>query len=228
MVVACVALLVALGGSAYAVTSLPKNSVGTKQLKKAAVTTPKLADHAVTASKVSANSLTGTQIKSSTLGNVPSATHAASADSATNALHATNADTLGGFGRSSFAPARSVTAGFDDLPTGLSRSFITDGPLSFSGNCTDKGGGSYQVDLSVTSTEAAVMAFSGSQAVLTANTPLTLNTLIGSSTTARSVSYSFIGSDGQQFGGVYGFAVHAGFEACAVNATAVNYGDFGG
>jgi hypothetical protein len=34
---ATVALSVALGGSAYAATQLPKNSVGTKQLKKAAV-----------------------------------------------------------------------------------------------------------------------------------------------------------------------------------------------
>jgi hypothetical protein len=41
-VVACIALFVALGGVGYAATSLPKNSVGTRQLKKAAVTPAKL------------------------------------------------------------------------------------------------------------------------------------------------------------------------------------------
>jgi hypothetical protein len=40
-VVAYLALLVALGGSAYAASSLAKNSVGSKQLKKNAVTTAK-------------------------------------------------------------------------------------------------------------------------------------------------------------------------------------------
>jgi hypothetical protein len=41
-VVALTALFVALGGSAYAATQLPKNSVGSKQIKKAAVTPAKL------------------------------------------------------------------------------------------------------------------------------------------------------------------------------------------
>ena len=39
---ATIALFVALGGSAYAATQLPKNSVGTKQIKQAAVTPAKL------------------------------------------------------------------------------------------------------------------------------------------------------------------------------------------
>src|SRR5882757_10576208 len=41
-IVAVLALFVALGGSAYAATQLPKNSVGPKQLKKGAVTRTKL------------------------------------------------------------------------------------------------------------------------------------------------------------------------------------------
>ncbi len=40
-VISLIALFVALGGTTYAATSLPKNSVGTKQLKKNAVTGPK-------------------------------------------------------------------------------------------------------------------------------------------------------------------------------------------
>ena len=37
-VIALLALFIALGGTSYAVTALPKNSVGTQQLKKNAVT----------------------------------------------------------------------------------------------------------------------------------------------------------------------------------------------
>ncbi|MFL5823523.1 MAG: hypothetical protein ACJ764_08795, partial [Solirubrobacteraceae bacterium] len=54
-VVACLALFVALGGSAYAVAV---NSVGTKQLKDKAVTTRKLADSAVTTGKLANNAVT--------------------------------------------------------------------------------------------------------------------------------------------------------------------------
>lgn len=72
MVVACLALIVALGGTSYAAVRLPANSVGTKQLKKGAVT----------GVKVKSNTLTGTQINESRLGKVPSA---GSADTAASA-----------------------------------------------------------------------------------------------------------------------------------------------
>ena len=42
MVVACVALVIALGGTSYAAISLPANSVGTKQIKDRAVTKKKI------------------------------------------------------------------------------------------------------------------------------------------------------------------------------------------
>jgi hypothetical protein len=89
-VTATVALFVALGGSAYAATQLPKNSVGPKQLKKAAVTTVKVKDGAIT----------GEKIKLSTLGTVPSANNAAVAGAAVNA---SNAEALGGEPASAFA-----------------------------------------------------------------------------------------------------------------------------
>lgn len=44
LVISLVALFVALGGTGYAVTQLPKNSVGTTQLKNNAVTTAKVAN----------------------------------------------------------------------------------------------------------------------------------------------------------------------------------------
>ena len=46
LVVALIALVFAVGGTSYAVSALPRNSVGTKQIKKHAVTTPKLASSA--------------------------------------------------------------------------------------------------------------------------------------------------------------------------------------
>ncbi len=55
-VVSVLALFIALGGGAYAMT-LPRNSVGTSQLKKNAVTSSKIKAGAVTASKVRAHTL---------------------------------------------------------------------------------------------------------------------------------------------------------------------------
>jgi hypothetical protein len=77
-VVASIALFVALGGGAYAVTKPPRNSVGPKQIKR----------NAVTGKKVKDQSLTGLDINLSKLGKVPNAAlsdHATSADSATAA-----------------------------------------------------------------------------------------------------------------------------------------------
>jgi hypothetical protein len=65
-----VALFVALGGSAYAVSSLPPNSVGTKQLQNGAVT----------GQKVARQTLTGNNIDFPKLGTVPNASHANNAD----------------------------------------------------------------------------------------------------------------------------------------------------
>jgi hypothetical protein len=47
LVVACTALLVALGGVSYAATVLPRNSVGTAQLRNNAVTSSKVKNHSL-------------------------------------------------------------------------------------------------------------------------------------------------------------------------------------
>src|SRR6266536_1558817 len=111
MVVACLALIVALGGTSYAAIRLPANSVGTKQLKKGAVT----------GVKVKSNTLTGKQIEESTLGKVPSA---ASSDSATSATTAGSAPVSRLDYQSAVVavPAGFVTAtrGTANCPTGLS------------------------------------------------------------------------------------------------------------
>jgi hypothetical protein len=83
MVVACVALAVALGGTSYAAIKLPRNSVGTQQLRKNAVVATKLSarsvgpqklqNNAVTTRTVKDNQLTGAKIVESSLEKVPSA-----------------------------------------------------------------------------------------------------------------------------------------------------------
>ena len=81
LIVAVVALVVAMAGTGYAAFKLPNNSVGTKQLKNSAVT----------GAKVKQGSLEGGDIKLSTLGTVPSAAKANSAETATRATSAENA-----------------------------------------------------------------------------------------------------------------------------------------
>jgi hypothetical protein len=83
MVVACIALSVALGGTSYAAIRLPAGSVGTKQLKRGAVT----------GVKVKGNALGGVQINEARLAKVPSARRADTAGSATSAATAANATT---------------------------------------------------------------------------------------------------------------------------------------
>lgn len=68
MVVALVALFVALGGGAVAVTSskklkVPKNSVGSKQIKNGAVGKSELAKNAVVESKIANNAVSGGAIQ---------------------------------------------------------------------------------------------------------------------------------------------------------------------
>jgi hypothetical protein len=60
LVISLIALFVALGGSAYAASSLPKNSVGTKQLKNNAVTEKKIAKSARGISSL--QTVTGTSV----------------------------------------------------------------------------------------------------------------------------------------------------------------------
>jgi len=106
-VISLLALFVALGGTTYAATSLPKNSVGTQQLKNNAVTSKKIKKGAVTATKINTGGLTVPNALHAT--SADSATHAVSADSATNAstatnaTNATNAGELGGRPPSAYA-----------------------------------------------------------------------------------------------------------------------------
>ena len=83
MVVAIIALVIALGGTSYAVSRVPARSVGSLQLKNGAVTRSKIAKSAVDSSKVAFNALTGFDINERKLKQVKSA---AVADHATAAI----------------------------------------------------------------------------------------------------------------------------------------------
>jgi hypothetical protein len=92
MIVAFIALGVALSGTTYAVSTsrLPKRSVGSAQIKNKAVHTrhikarnvsrSKIARNAIDSTLVQKDSLRGSDIVESSLGNVPSATKATTAD----------------------------------------------------------------------------------------------------------------------------------------------------
>jgi hypothetical protein len=143
LVVAFVALVVALGGTSYAAFSLPKNSVGSKQIKNGAVTNSKLKKGAVTTGKIKNGTVTKSKINTSGL-TVPNALHANSADSATNATNATNAANVTGVQhfRTTLAPSGS------DLSSAAQVTLFTDGPLSLVGKCwTAAGAINAEVDL---------------------------------------------------------------------------------
>ena len=94
-VMATIAVFIALGGVSYAASSLSKNSVGTPQLRGSAVTGAKIKNGAVTTAKLANGAVTGPKLDLSSLGTVPSAAHATSADSAVSAGHADSAATAG-------------------------------------------------------------------------------------------------------------------------------------
>lgn len=66
-VTATLALMIALGGTSYAAITLPKNSVGTKQIRNNAVTGAKIRANAVTSSKVKDHSLLAKDFKAGQL-----------------------------------------------------------------------------------------------------------------------------------------------------------------
>ena len=84
-VMSSLAVFLVLGGATAFAAGLGKNSVGSKQLKKNAVTSAKIKKNAVTSAKIKNGAITGAKVNAGTLGTVPNATHAISADSAGNA-----------------------------------------------------------------------------------------------------------------------------------------------
>ena len=68
MVVACIALLVALGGTSIAaVTAIAPNSVGTPQIRANAVTTAKIRNNNVLGADIAPNAVTGSDVRNGSL-----------------------------------------------------------------------------------------------------------------------------------------------------------------
>lgn len=90
LVIACVALFAALGGSVYAAKRINGHSIKVKSLpgnRLAVGSVPgnRLRPGAIAGTRIAPGSITGAQIDSATLAKVPSAVHADSADSAADA-----------------------------------------------------------------------------------------------------------------------------------------------
>jgi hypothetical protein len=87
LVIACLALFVALGGTVLAATKIDGKTIKVRSLPG-----NRLVIGSVPGNRIAARSLDGSQIKVETLGEVPSAAHADSAESARRAQTATAAD----------------------------------------------------------------------------------------------------------------------------------------
>jgi hypothetical protein len=140
MVVACVALIVALGGTGYAATQLPEKSVGQKQLRNGAVGNLALRDGAVTQGKLHADAVTSRAIRN---GAVKAADLAQGVlPAATSSVHQVSGDPIapGAVGAASAAcdPGERATGGgggfagpavtndkmVDSIPVGAERPLI--------------------------------------------------------------------------------------------------------
>jgi hypothetical protein len=96
LVVACIALIAALGGTVYAAAKINGKAIKVKslpgnRLALASIPGNRLKPGAIPGNALAPGSITGTQIDVATLGQVPTAVHADSADSARDAQTALNA-----------------------------------------------------------------------------------------------------------------------------------------
>jgi hypothetical protein len=125
LVVSVIALVVALGGTSYAAFTLPKNSVGTKQLKNGAVTDRKIKNGAVTKTKLNLAGVVA-----------PSAIHA------NHANRADDADMLGGRPGTAYLGSNAlVHTGLvvvnPTFPPQPSVVLLRNGPLSLTADCSE-------------------------------------------------------------------------------------------
>jgi hypothetical protein len=126
----------ALAASKIGTAQIRNGAITASKLGKNAVTSQKIKSGAVTGSKVANHSLTGAKIIISTLGAVPLASHASTADRASSAEHAVNADSLGGLAPASFERAgHLVQIAARMSNTEPDRAILTAGPFTVSAHC---------------------------------------------------------------------------------------------
>lgn len=155
LVISIVALVAALGGTAWAAhkigsREIKAGAITAAKIRAGAVTTAKLGNGAVVGAKISPNSVTGAQIDESSLATVPDAGHAATADragSAASADRATSAASTANFDRYAASPI--ATAAIGDEATIMQR-----GPFTFLGHCLNGGGGAAEAFVTASTREA--------------------------------------------------------------------------
>jgi hypothetical protein len=214
MVVAIIALVVALSGTAIAASKLIS---GDKLIKKQSLSGNRLRNHTIT----------GQQVNLATLGKVPSAanadhasnadrvTNATSAINATNAANAGNANTLGGQSPSAFDASGNWTrSGLVTAAAGQAVTMATFGPFTLTLKCSDNGD---EADVQATSSEPNSEAF-GSPLT---GTPTTLFSAgpSASFTITDGVASSFVALSGKTYEGIMMAAVLPGVPSpCGANA----------
>ena len=116
--IALIALVIALAGTAYAAIK-----IDTQDIRRNAVTAKKLATNSVTNRAIAADAVTGDKVNEASLGQVPNAAKAATADQATNATNATSADqadnaaTVGGLRAQKFAVKQVASTALTTIAT---------------------------------------------------------------------------------------------------------------
>jgi hypothetical protein len=206
LVISIIALVMAMGGTGYAALSLPKNSVGSKQLKKNAVTGSKVKNSSLTGADIKNGSLKGADLNIGSLGTVPNSNHANSAD---NANHAGSADSAGTANELDYAKHFDFTIG-PNAPVGTD--FLTIGPFTLTAVCDINNANTDTATLQIRSTENH-FALDGGPEVNDnpANTEETFRSSSSSPTGTPNIEYSSVTSgaiapSGAQFWGL--FPVH--------------------
>lgn len=210
---ALLALFVALSGTAYA-TGFPANAIGPKQLQRNAVNRTKLASSAVSGAKVANGSVTGADIAETTLGKVPAAGGAETAENATSAVDATGATSVPRADSASSAddslrlaggsPAdyelrlsRSCPDGFSEF-NGIG-SLCSFGSLGVNQNVTSAGSQIVSDDVTVTISCHTVGATSLSFKTSLSSGPWSLAWFYADGTTVSADSVSLVGGSSQAF-----------------------------
>jgi hypothetical protein len=86
-VAATLALVLALSGTAYAVTTLPRNSVGTRSIQRGAVTNPKIAANTIQSNRINDGTITGVDVADASIGSAELAVNSVTgADVAANSI----------------------------------------------------------------------------------------------------------------------------------------------
>jgi hypothetical protein len=149
-VVATLALFIALGGSSYAAIALTNNSVRSKHIKNGQVRNADLGANAVTAPKVKNGSLLAQDFAP---GQLPAGPQGLKGDK-------------GNPGAPGAPGAATVTSGNVPIAAaggaGTTATLVSVGPITYSGNCRDLGGGTFRLEIRIASSEAGAIAASGS------------------------------------------------------------------